>query len=108
MDCLTRLSLMTLNAWHKRGAAQNWPARRTALTTLMRTVRPDVLCLQECSAEVLGAVDEALPHHERVRDSFRGATPELPPPLLLLLLLLPPLLLPLLHGCPCCPLCVCC
>jgi len=66
---------MTLNAWKqcsRRATSPRWPQRRAAVAALARTFQPDVLVLQEASAEVLETLDEALPRHERVRGAKCG------------------------------------
>jgi len=60
---------MTLNARHRSCAVAG---RRAAVAALARRVQPDVLLLQECSPEVLAALDAALPRHERVRGAEPG------------------------------------
>lgn len=62
-----RLTAMTLNLWN----TQRWPAREAPLRALLAR-SPDLLCVQELRPPVAAVIDEALPHHLRVRDPFPG------------------------------------
>jgi endonuclease/exonuclease/phosphatase family metal-dependent hydrolase len=67
-----RLSFITYNLWH----TFRWDLRRPALGAFLRTFRPDVLCLQELQPQTRAFLDETLPGHRRVEDSFSGWTNE--------------------------------
>ena len=62
-----RLTAMTLNLWN----TQRWPAREAPLRALLAR-SPDVLCVQQLRQPLAAVLDDALPHHERVRDAFPG------------------------------------
>ena len=64
----TRLSFVTYNLWN----IQRWPERKAALRGFFRRFQPDVFCLQELRIETRDELDEALPDHRRVEDSFPG------------------------------------
>jgi endonuclease/exonuclease/phosphatase family metal-dependent hydrolase len=43
----------------------DWPARKYALQAALDVAQPDILCLQEATADQLAFLDEALPGHRR-------------------------------------------
>jgi endonuclease/exonuclease/phosphatase family metal-dependent hydrolase len=53
-----------------------WPLRKDCLTALLRTLAPDILCVQEPYIEQIDAIAAALPGHRRIgvgRDDGREA-----------------------------------
>jgi len=44
----------------------DWPARKDALASALKSVRPDILCVQEARPEQLGFLERTMPGHQRV------------------------------------------
>jgi endonuclease/exonuclease/phosphatase family metal-dependent hydrolase len=68
-----RFTVCTYNIWTNT----RWAERRYPLQQFATLNRPDLLCLQEVTAESLQALDEVLlSTHQRVQDDFAGWTCE--------------------------------
>ena len=67
-----RLSIVTYNLW----GSERWPERAPALRRFCETYRPDIMGVQELTADSRAVIDEALPHHARVDDDLTGWTTE--------------------------------
>jgi len=65
-----RLSLVTYNLW----GDERWPERAPALGEFCDLYRPDVLCVQELTADTQAFVDTELHQHARVHDAYEGWT----------------------------------
>ena len=65
-----RLSLVTYNLW----GDERWAERAPALAAFCDLYRPDVLCVQELTAQTQQFLDAQLPSHGRVHDPFEGWT----------------------------------
>ncbi len=63
---------MTFNMWKIDGYPANWPHRRTPILECLKTLRPDILCVQELHPLLHDTVVEALPTHVFVQDDFEG------------------------------------
>jgi endonuclease/exonuclease/phosphatase family metal-dependent hydrolase len=63
-----RLSLVTYNLW----GSERWPDREPAVRLFFQRFQPDVLCVQEMTPETRDLLDDVLPTHERIGDSFVG------------------------------------
>jgi endonuclease/exonuclease/phosphatase family metal-dependent hydrolase len=63
-----RVSVVTYNLW----GTERWPEREPALRSFCRLFIPDVLCVQELEPETRAVLDDELPTHDRVEDSFAG------------------------------------
>lgn len=63
---------MTLNLWND----QRWNAREDAVRHCLKTIDPDILCLQELRESTREQLDEFLPGHGRVYDDLPGWTCE--------------------------------
>lgn len=64
----TQFSVATYNLW----AGEEWPRREPALRAVIQAMQPDILCVQELRPATRYVLDEILPHHQRVQDSFYG------------------------------------
>lgn len=62
--------VMTYNLW----GTNLWPQREPALRALFATRDADLIAVQELSAETRDVLDDMLPNHRRVEDSFAGWT----------------------------------
>lgn len=62
--------VMTYNLW----GTTLWPQREPALRALFAAREPDLLAVQELSAETRDVLDEVLTRHARVDDPFPGWT----------------------------------
>jgi endonuclease/exonuclease/phosphatase family metal-dependent hydrolase len=65
-----RLSLVTYNLW----GDERWPERAPALGAFCDLYRPDVLCVQELTADTQQFLDSQLGGHSRVDDPYEGWT----------------------------------
>lgn len=65
-----RVSLVTYNLW----GDEHWPERAPALAAFCALYRPDVLCVQELTAETQQFLDTELASHARVHDPYEGWT----------------------------------
>ena len=72
MSIAFRFVVTTYNLW----AETRWPDREAALRAYLRTAAPDILALQELRQATQKVLDEELPDHRRVDDSFEGWTSE--------------------------------
>jgi endonuclease/exonuclease/phosphatase family metal-dependent hydrolase len=68
----TRISLVTYNLWR----TDRWPEREPALRLFFERYRPDIVCVQELTAETQETLDDVLPSHTRIDDPFTGWTTE--------------------------------
>ena len=59
-----RTSVMTFNVW----GDYYWPQRQTALLDVLKITKPDILLLQESSANILKMIDTTLTEYDRVHD----------------------------------------
>ena len=67
-----RLSIVTYNLW----GSERWPERAPALQHFCETYQPDIMGVQELTAEGRDVIDAALPRHARVDDDLQGWTTE--------------------------------
>ena len=63
-----RFSIVTYNLW----GVERWLEREPAVRLFCELYRPDVLCVQELTPGTRLVIDDALPGHIRVEDSFGG------------------------------------
>lgn len=66
----SRAVACTLNLWE----TSRWPERRDSLASFLGLHSPDILCVQELRPETLAVLEECLPGHDRVGDTFPGWT----------------------------------
>lgn len=69
MSCV---SVMTFNMWKIDGYPANWPHRRIPIFECLKTLKPDILCVQELHPLLHDTVVEALPNHAFVQNDFEG------------------------------------
>lgn len=67
-DSQVQFTVATYNLW----ATTLWPAREPALRAVLKQMQPDIIALQELRPQTRAVLDDALPHHARVTDSFYG------------------------------------
>src|ERR1700733_14379737 len=67
-----RLSIVTYNLW----GSERGPERAPALQHFCETYQPDIMGVQELTAESRDVIDAALPRHARVDDDLQGWTTE--------------------------------
>ncbi|MGI6610737.1 MAG: endonuclease/exonuclease/phosphatase family protein [Limnochordia bacterium] len=72
MGLPVRFVAVTYNLW----ATNRWPEREPALRSFLRSHAPDILCVQELRDVTRAVLDEELPTHARIDDSFEGWTKE--------------------------------
>ena len=63
-----RFTLMTQNLWN----TIQWDLRKDCVRSFFQLYSPDILCLQEVRPQLLDWIDETLPEHSRIHDSFIG------------------------------------
>jgi hypothetical protein len=56
---------MTFNVW----GSNLWPERSEPLTSVILTTLPDIILLQEVSAEILSIISSVLPNYRRINGS---------------------------------------
>ncbi|WP_020393121.1 endonuclease/exonuclease/phosphatase family protein [Kribbella catacumbae] len=64
----TTFTAMTLNLW----GANHWDQRREGVAALLRARRPDVLCVQELTAQSRHVIDASLAGHSRAEGPHPG------------------------------------